>query len=87
MSTQFQHKKIHKGTWLAPDQRTLNQIDHVMISSEKKVLIDEVRTMRGTNIDSNHYLLKLILNQNFQKYILRKIQLGRGCGINQNSRI
>ena len=30
MSTQFQHKKIHKRTWLAPDQRTLNHIDHVM---------------------------------------------------------
>ena len=36
MSTQFQHKKIHKGTWPAPDQRTPNQTDHVMISSEKK---------------------------------------------------
>jgi exonuclease III len=23
MSAQFQHKKIHKGTWLAPDQMTL----------------------------------------------------------------
>ena len=23
MSTQFQHKKIHKGTLLAPDQKTL----------------------------------------------------------------
>jgi hypothetical protein len=36
MSTQFQHKKIHKGTWLAPDQMTLNQTDHVLITSKKK---------------------------------------------------
>ena len=36
MSTQFQHKKIDKGTWLAPHQMTLNQIDHVLINSKKK---------------------------------------------------
>jgi len=36
MSTQFQCKKIQKGTWLAPHQMTLNQIDHVLINSKKK---------------------------------------------------
>ena len=69
MSTQFQHKKIHKGTWLAPDQMTLNQTDHVLITSKKKELIEDVRTMRGPNTDSDHYLLKVIVNQNSQKYI------------------
>jgi exonuclease III len=38
MSTQFQQEKIHKGTWLAPDQMTLNQIDHVLITSKKNSL-------------------------------------------------
>jgi len=52
MSTQFQHTKIHKGTWLAPDQMTLNQIDHVLITSKKKEPIEDVRTMTGPNIDS-----------------------------------
>jgi len=56
MSTHFQHKKIHKCTWLAPDQMTLNQIDHVLINSEKQELIEDVR-MRGLNIDLDHYLL------------------------------
>jgi hypothetical protein len=46
MSTQFQHEKIHKGTWLAPDQMTLNQIDHVLITSKKKELIEDVRAQR-----------------------------------------
>ena len=62
MSTQFQHKKIHKGTWLAPDQKTLNQIDQVTTSSEKKELMEDVRTVRGPNIDSDHYRLKITLN-------------------------
>jgi len=72
MSTQFQHKKIHKSTWLAPDQRTLNQIDHVMISDEKKELIEDIRTMRGLNIDSDHYLLKITLNQKLPKVYIKK---------------
>jgi len=38
MITQFQQKKIHKGTWLAPDQMPLNQIDHVLITSKKNSL-------------------------------------------------
>jgi hypothetical protein len=69
MSTQFQHKKIHKGTWLAPDQMTLNQIDHVLNTSKTKDLIGDVRSMRGPNIDSDHYLRKIIVSQTSQKNI------------------
>jgi len=72
MSTQLQHKKIHKGTWLAPDQTTLNQTDHALINSEKKELIEDVRTMRGPNIDSDHYLLKIIVNQKLPKIYLKR---------------
>jgi hypothetical protein len=42
MSMQFQHKLIHKGTWISRDGRTVNQIDHVMINSNKKELIEDV---------------------------------------------
>ena len=66
-----QHK-IHKRTWLAPDQMTLNQIDHVLITSKKKELIEDVRTTRGPNIDSDHYLLKIIVNQKLPKIYYKK---------------
>jgi hypothetical protein len=51
---------------------TLNQIDHVLITSKKKQLIKDVRTMRGPNIDSFHYLLKIIVNQELPKIYYKK---------------
>jgi endonuclease/exonuclease/phosphatase family metal-dependent hydrolase len=48
----------------------INQIDHVLVSSKKKELVKVVRSMRGPNIDSDHYLLKVIVNQKLQKIYL-----------------
>ena len=72
MSTQFQHSRIHKRTWLTPDHMTLNKIDHVLINSRKKDHIDDVRKMIGPNIVSDHFLLKIIANQNLPKIYLKK---------------
>jgi len=44
ISTNFQHKKIHVGTWTSPDHQTINRIDHVMVSKEKTRLIHNVRS-------------------------------------------
>jgi hypothetical protein len=63
MSTQFQHKEIHKGIWTAPNHNTVNQIDHVIINASKKDLIEDVRTMRGPNIDTDHYHVKTVIRQ------------------------
>ena len=53
-STYFQHKNVHKGTWISPDTLTLNQIDHVLVNNNKKQIIQDVRTLRGPNCDSDN---------------------------------
>jgi len=36
MSTEFQHKEIHKATSTSPDQNTINQGDHMLVNANKK---------------------------------------------------
>ena len=43
----FPHKRIHKITWMLPDHRAENQIDHICISSTFRRSLVYVRNKRG----------------------------------------
>jgi len=64
----FPHKKIHKATWISPDHRTENQIDHVCINKKFRSSLQDVRVQRGADVASDHHLvvckLKLKLKKN-----------------------
>jgi exonuclease III len=59
ISTNFQHKNFHIGTWLSPDHQIVSQIDHVMVSKEKMKLIHDVRSKRGYDCDSDYFLVQI----------------------------
>jgi hypothetical protein len=44
-------------TWRSPDEQTFNQIDHLLIDARHVSNVMDVRTFRGANIDSYHYLV------------------------------
>jgi len=48
--------------WKSPDDWTHNQIDHILINKRHSSCTQKLRTFRGANADSDHYLLYVKFN-------------------------
>ena len=78
-STCFPHKNIHKGTWRCND--VVNQIDHILIDSRHASNVMDVRSYRGANIDSDHYLVMAKVRARISRAKSEKSQNTKGYNI------
>jgi hypothetical protein len=53
----FAHRNILKFTWTSPDGKTYNQIDHILVDRRRHSNVLDVRSLRATDCDSDHYLV------------------------------
>jgi hypothetical protein len=56
-STMFPHRNIHKHTLTSPDEKTHNQIDHILVDGRKHSNILDFRSYRAADCDTDHYLV------------------------------
>jgi endonuclease/exonuclease/phosphatase family metal-dependent hydrolase len=62
-STTFPHCDIHKHTRTSPDGVMYYQIDHVLIDKKRHSNILDVRSFRGADCDTDHYLVMAKLRE------------------------
>ena len=66
--TLFPHKTIHKTTWVSPDGKTENQIDHITIGRKWRRSLHDVRVKRGADAASDHHLVVAVLKTKLKAY-------------------
>jgi hypothetical protein len=73
------HHSIHKYTWTSPDGKTHNQIDHILIDRRRLSSILDVRSFRGADCDSDHYLVVAKVRERLavSKRIFKKMDVER----------
>ena len=57
MNSWFQHKDIHKFTWVCQGRGLKSIIDYLAVRREIHMRVKDVKVLRGAEVSNDHYLL------------------------------
>ena len=63
----FSHRRIHKATWVSPDNRTEKQIDHICIGRKFSRSMQDVRVQIVAVVASDHRLVLVRMKMKLKK--------------------
>jgi hypothetical protein len=75
----FPHRNTHKYTGTSPEGKTHNRIDHFLIDRRRHSITSDVRSPRGTDCDTDHYMVVTKVRERLalSKRAARKIDMQR----------
>jgi hypothetical protein len=78
-STMFPHCNIHKCTWMSPDGKIHNQINHILIERRRYSSVLDVQLLRAADCDTDHCLVEANIRERLavNKKRLHKFHLER----------
>ena len=76
------HREIDKLTWISPNGRDKNQIDHIIINGKWRRSLQDVCVMRGADVASDHHLIVANIKLKLKKSsthvnVKRKFDVGK----------
>jgi len=74
LSSWYPIKDIHKGTWKIPGTEDTNQIYRILVSKSWATDVENIRTYREANSDSDHFLVGARLKQEIALIIRNRIE-------------
>ena len=71
-NTWFETKERNRHTWIAPDKKTKNQIDYILIDNRYRNGVNNSKARPGADCDSDHNLVVAHLKIKLQRIVRQK---------------
>jgi len=87
----YPHRNIHKYTWTSPNGKTHYEIHHILMDERWISIVVDVRSFRGSDSVTKHYLVlaggrRSVRKRPQQKFLMERLNLKKQNVKSRNKR-